>query len=73
MTVATPTITQDQISTLVDQGVSLDDIESEVIEPAAELSDEERSALWLFAWSRQRRTRELRRLSRRREPAVPGC
>jgi 16S rRNA U516 pseudouridylate synthase RsuA-like enzyme len=71
MTVATPT-TQDQIATLVDQGMPLEEIEADVLEPAA-LSDEERSALWLFAWGRERRNRELRRITRRREPAVPGC
>ncbi len=73
MTVATPTITQDQISSLVDQGMPLDEIETEVLTPATGLDEEQRSALWLFAWSRQRRSRELRRLSRRRGPSVPGC
>jgi hypothetical protein len=72
MTVVTPT-TQDRIATLVDQGMTLDEIEADVLEPAVELDDEERSALWLFAWGRERRHRELRSLTRRREPPVPGC
>ena len=57
------------------QGESLDTIEQDLIEPS-ELSEEHKSALWLYGWAcreagvasyqrRQRRQQQLRRAARR--------
>ena len=35
----------------MDEGVSLAQVETELIEPQDHLDDEEKAALWLFAWS----------------------
>ena len=35
----------------MDEGASLDEVETELIEPQDDLNDEEKAALWLFAWS----------------------
>jgi len=35
----------------LEHGMPLASIEAELIEPSAELNDDERAALWLFAWS----------------------
>ena len=35
----------------MDEGASLDQVETELIEPQDHLNDEEKAALWLFAWS----------------------
>jgi hypothetical protein len=39
------------IAERMDDGASLDEVETELIEPQDDLDDEERAALWLFAWS----------------------
>ena len=40
-----------EIALRLDEGYELSDIERYVIESAVELSDDDRAALWLFAWS----------------------
>ena len=35
----------------MDDGASLGQVETELIEPQDHLDDEEKAALWLFAWS----------------------
>jgi hypothetical protein len=50
----------DQIAARIDQGMRLADIESELIEAARELDEDERAALWLFAWSYRAVPPELR-------------
>jgi hypothetical protein len=35
----------------MDEGASLGQVETELIEPQGHLDDEEKAALWLFAWS----------------------
>jgi hypothetical protein len=42
-----------RIAHLLDAGWSLAAVEREVIEPAQGLDEDERAALWLFAWSRE--------------------
>jgi alkylhydroperoxidase family enzyme len=44
-----------EIAARLDAGVSLEDVEAEIIEASSELSDDERAALWLFAWSYRER------------------
>jgi hypothetical protein len=45
-----------QISLWIDDGQTLPTIEDELIEPAT-LSEDERAALWLYAWSYARHQR----------------
>ena len=40
-----------QIMQRLDAGSDLDEIEDELINSLSEVSDDERAALWLFAWS----------------------
>jgi hypothetical protein len=40
-----------EIALRLDEGYELSDLERHLIEPAVELSDDDRAALWLFAWS----------------------
>jgi hypothetical protein len=47
----------DQISLWIDDGATLPTIEDELIDPAA-LSEDQRAALWLYAWSYARRQRQ---------------
>jgi hypothetical protein len=54
--VATPDQVRTQIRSFTTDGEPLDAIEQELIEPTP-LSDDEKSGLWLYAWS----TRELGR------------
>jgi len=42
---------QDEIAVRLDVGESLTDVQAELIETADGLSEDERAALWLFAWS----------------------
>jgi len=42
---------RDAIALRLDVGWSLGQVERALIEPAARLSEDERAALWLFAWS----------------------
>ena len=42
---------QDEIALRVDRGEKLADVEAELVDSAVALSDDERAALWLFAWS----------------------
>jgi hypothetical protein len=42
-----------EIELRLDEGYELSDVERYLIEPAVELSDDERAALWLYAWSYQ--------------------
>jgi hypothetical protein len=44
---------QDEIALRLDRGESLADVEAELIDAAVAMSDDERAALWLFAWSYQ--------------------
>jgi hypothetical protein len=39
------------IAERMDEGASLDEVETELIERQDHLDEEERAALWLFAWS----------------------
>ena len=47
---------REQIRDATVQGVGLDQIGAELIEPAA-LDDDDKAALWLYAWSLARRPR----------------
>jgi hypothetical protein len=40
-----------RIAELLDSGLSLAEVERDLIERAGALDDDERAALWLFAWS----------------------
>jgi len=40
-----------EIAQRLDAGSRLQEVEAELIDPSAELSDDDRAALWLFAWS----------------------
>jgi len=42
---------QDEIVLRLDRGESLADVEAELVDTALALNDDERAALWLFAWS----------------------
>jgi len=42
---------QDEIARRLDRGEKLADVEAELVDSAVALSDDERAALWLFAWS----------------------
>jgi hypothetical protein len=42
---------REKITERIDEGVSLDQVERELIEREDHLGDEEKAALWLFAWS----------------------
>lgn len=44
-----------EIARRLDAGHDLDDVEAEIIDVCPELSDDERAALWLFAWSYRER------------------
>lgn len=44
---------QDEIALRLDRGESLADVEAELVDVAVALSEDERAALWLFAWSYQ--------------------
>ena len=50
---------QDRVARLVDAGRPLTEIEHDLIDPAPGLDEDERAALWLFAWAYQG-TREPR-------------
>jgi hypothetical protein len=47
----------EEISLWIEDGVTLPTIEDELIEPAA-VSDDQRAALWLYAWSYAQRLRQ---------------
>jgi hypothetical protein len=42
---------RDEIAAYLDRGASLSDVDAELIEAAPALSEDERDALWLIAWS----------------------
>jgi hypothetical protein len=42
---------RETITDQMDEGVSLDRVDTEIIAPQDQLGDEEKAALWLFAWS----------------------
>jgi len=42
---------QDEIALRLDRGETLPDVEAELVDSAVALGDDERAALWLFAWS----------------------
>lgn len=42
---------RDTITERMGQGSSLDDVEAELIDSQDQLHDDEKAALWLFAWS----------------------
>ena len=42
---------QDEIALRLDRGEPLADVEVELVDSAVSVSDDERAALWLFAWS----------------------
>jgi hypothetical protein len=44
---------QQAVASRLDAGSDLQEIDDELITPAVGLSDDERAALWLFAWSRR--------------------
>jgi hypothetical protein len=56
----TASVAPDTVSSWLDAGATLEEIEVELLDPAP-LSDEQRAALWLYAWSRQRHRDRLRR------------
>ena len=54
---------RDEIALRLDLGWSLGEVQTALIEPAGRLSEDERDALWLFAWSYPRsRTRAAERV-----------
>jgi hypothetical protein len=68
-----PPAVRRRVATLVDAGLSLQEIEEAVLDREP-LSDEERAALWLYAWGRwrrQARRRPERRLAEVSVPEVP--
>jgi GAF domain-containing protein len=42
---------QNEIALRLDRDQKLADVEAELVDSAVALSDDERAALWLFAWS----------------------
>jgi hypothetical protein len=40
-----------EIALRLESGSALEEVEADLIEPSLGLSDDERAALWLFAWS----------------------
>jgi hypothetical protein len=42
---------RDRIAWSIEHGATLPEVQDELIEPAEDLSEDERSGLWLFAWS----------------------
>ncbi len=42
---------RNEIALRLDEGYDVSDVERYLIEPAVELSDDDRDALWMFAWS----------------------
>ena len=42
---------RETITERMDQGSSLDDVDAELIDSQDQLDDDEKAALWLFAWS----------------------
>jgi hypothetical protein len=52
MATSPPTVRR-TVTTLLDAGLSLDEIEEEVLD-RVRLPEEQRAALWLYAWSRWR-------------------
>jgi hypothetical protein len=42
---------RDEVAACLERGMSLSDVDAELIEAAPALSEDERAALWLFAWS----------------------
>jgi hypothetical protein len=53
-------VLRDLISLWIDNGTTLAKVEEELIEPA-QLGEDERAALWLFAWSYAKRRQDSRR------------
>jgi hypothetical protein len=58
-----------QVALRLDAGYPLAEVERALIDTAADLSDEERSALWLFAWSYRPGARPVRLSWRNPEPS----
>ena len=54
-------VLRDQIALWIEHGHTPATIEAELIEPATHASEDERSALWLFAWSYAQQQRRSRR------------
>lgn len=50
---STSDLGQQVYSRIVERGESLDRVEQELIGPAGDLNEEQRAALWLYAWSLQ--------------------
>lgn len=48
---------RDEIVSWLDGGADLADVESELIDELTTVSEDDRDALWLFAWSYSRRGR----------------
>ena len=42
---------QDEIALRLDRGEQLAEVEAELVDSAVAVSEDERAALWLFAWS----------------------
>jgi len=42
---------RDEVAARLERGAALADLNAELIEAAPALSEDERAALWLFAWS----------------------
>jgi hypothetical protein len=70
VSVSTPSLLE-TVDKQVDAGRTLDQIETDVLAPSP-LSEEERAALWLHAWSRRRRNEECGPQRRRRLRGVPN-
>lgn len=49
---------RDEVAACLKRGAALEDVERTIISPAPGLGDDERAALWLFAWSYHARERE---------------
>jgi hypothetical protein len=70
---------QSRIVTMMERGAAFDEVEEDVINPSP-YDDDEKAALWLFAWSFMPRGRQryeanqhLRRLAARARPTPVGC
>jgi hypothetical protein len=48
---------RDEVALWLEHGAALAEVESELIEAAPGLSEDDRAALWLFAWSYRPRRR----------------
>jgi hypothetical protein len=65
------TVGLDTVTSWLDAGRTLEEIERELLDPAP-LGEEQRAALWLYAWSQKRGHDRIDRPLGRRLPDDPG-